>query len=211
MAPSKRKASKIEKINKVKNRRNLLKRKNNLVHEFVDREFYLARVLRKNMFFVDYLGLKSWKSRRRFILYKNLLQNKTLAGKQMCLNQNFWALWKHGVDTKLADLSHKPLASSTVVSSFSRFTWVDQPIRLKSPLLVPKRISFCVVDLPVSRFGGESLKNLYDSQKVSKHTSAYSFFYNLRFRYISNGEFVLWSMPLPYLVPHSDVCVLCLA
>ena len=83
MAPSKRKASKIEKINKVKNRRNLLKRKNNLVHEFVDREFYLARVLRKNMFFVDYLGLKSWKSRRRFILYKNLLQNKTLAGKQM--------------------------------------------------------------------------------------------------------------------------------
>jgi len=50
MAPSKRKASKVEKINRVKKRRNLL-------------------------------GLKSWKSRRRFILYKNLLQNEKLARK----------------------------------------------------------------------------------------------------------------------------------
>jgi len=33
------------------------------------------------MFFVYYLGLKSWKSRRRFILYKNLLQNEKLARK----------------------------------------------------------------------------------------------------------------------------------
>ena len=193
----------------MKNRRNLLKRKNNLVHEFVDREFYLARVLRKNMSFVDYLGLKSWKSRRRFILYKNLLQNKTLAGKQMHPTKPkfFGALWKHGVDTKLADLSHKPLASSTVVSSFSRFTWVDQPIRQKSPLLVPKCSRSASVKLLVEK-AWKICRTVKRSPNTHQHILS-SIIWDLDISV--NGEFVLWSMPLPYLVPHSDVCVLCLA